>query len=109
MGVYPKEYSKNEFIAFLHKNNVSDKVIEKFNELPETIIYKNSEYKLNINSTWYSGGQTHYSFEFNYYSENLVEYRFSPKVFNDIEKSINYLLCELINNGYIVKEEKCNQ
>ena len=108
MGVYPKEYGKNDFIMFLHKNNVSNKVIEKFNELPETITYKNSEYKLNINSTWYSAGQTHYNFEFNYYSVNLVEYRFSPKVFNDIEKSINYLLCELINNKYISKEENCN-
>jgi hypothetical protein len=108
MGVYPKGYSKDDFITFLQKNNVSDKVIEKFNELPETITHKNSKYKLNISSTWYSGGQTHYSFELNYYSENLIEYRFTPKVFNDIERSINYLLCELINNGYIAKSKNCD-
>ena len=108
MGVYPKIYSKSDFIAFLHRNNVSDKVIEKFKELPETITRKNEIFKLNINSTWYSSGQTHYGFELNYYSENLVEYLFSPKVFNDVERSINYLLCELINNGYIAKPNVCN-
>ena len=108
MGVQPKIYDKNDFITFLRRNNVSDKVIEKFIELPETITRKNSVFKLNINSTWYSSGQTHYGFELNYYSENLVEYLFSPKVFNDVERSINYLLCELINNGYIAGQKKCD-
>ena len=96
-------YSKDDFIKFLHKNNVSDKVVEKFKELPETVTHNKSTYKININSTWYNVGQTHYGFELNYYCEEHIEYLFSLKVFNDIEKSINYLLCELMNNGYIAK------
>ena len=104
MGVYPKNYNKNDFIAFLQKNNVPDKIIGRFKELPETLTYKNSEYKLLITSTWYSTGRTHYNFELNYYCENLIEYRFNPKVFTDVEKSINYLFCELMNNNYITKK-----
>jgi hypothetical protein len=109
MGVYPKTYNKNDFITFLQKNNVPDKVIEKFKELPEIIKHKNSEYKLSISTTWYSTGRTHYGFELNYYCENLIEYSFNPKVFNDIERSINYLLCELVKNKYIAKSTECNQ
>lgn len=104
MGVYPKIYDKNEFIAFLRKNNVQNKIIERFIELPESLTHKGSEYKLNIHTTWYSAGRTHYNFELNYYSENLIEYRFNSKVFNDVEKSVNYLFCELMNNNYIVKK-----
>jgi hypothetical protein len=103
MAVYPKGYSKDDFIKFLQKINVSDKVIEKFNELPEKIKHKKSEYKININSTWYSTGNTHYTFELNYYSEENIEYLFTPKVFNNIERSINYLHCELINAKFVKK------
>jgi hypothetical protein len=105
MGVYPKDYNRDSFLAFLHKNNVSDKIISKFNELPEIIKYKGHEYKLNIVSTWYSIGNTHYNFELNYYSEEIIEYLFSSKVFTDVEKSINYLLCELINAKFVEKQK----
>lgn len=103
MGVYPKDYNKDSFIDFLNRNNVSDKIVEKFKELPEKLVHKGHEYKLNIQSTWYSGEKTHYNFELNYYSEELVEFLFSYKVFTDIEKSINYLLCELINAKFTKK------
>lgn len=101
MKLYPQEYIKKDFLKFLQKNNVNDNIINKFVELPETVVYKDVEYKLYINSTWYNIGNTHYNFELNYYSEELVEYLFNLKVFEDIELSINNLLCELINNKHI--------
>jgi hypothetical protein len=101
MKIYPKKYSKEEFIKFLKKNNVNDKIITKFVELPETVIHKGNEYDLYINSTWYNVGNTHYNFELNYYSEDLVEYLFNSKVFGDVEISINNLLCELMNSKLI--------
>jgi len=102
MGVYPKDYNKESFIEFLQKNNVSDKVVDKFKELPELIVHNGHEYKLNILSTWYSVGNTFYNFELNYYSQDLVEFLFNYKIFTDVEKSVNYLLCELINAKYIM-------
>jgi hypothetical protein len=103
MEVRPKDYSKETFLEFLHKNNVSDTVIGKFMQLPEKLTRRRKEFKLYISSTWYDCGNTYYNFELNYYSEELVEYLFTYKVFTDVEKSINFLLCELINNGYIAK------
>lgn len=107
MEVIPKEYCKETFIEFLRKNNVSDNIIEKFILLPENVMRKNKEFKLYVASTWYSTDTTYYNFELNYYSEELVEYLFTYKIFTDIEKSINFLLCELINNKYIVKPTIC--
>jgi len=101
MGVYPKNYNKEEFLKFLKENDVSDAIISKFVELPEAVEHSGCTFKLDINSIWYSVGSTFYNFELNYYSEELVEYLFSSKVFGDVELSINYLLCELINNNYI--------
>lgn len=107
MKVSPRTYNKEAFIAFLHKNNVSNTVIEKFKLLPERLTRRRKEFKLYISSTWYDSGNTYYNFELNYYSEELVEYLFTYKVFTDVEKSINFLLCELINNDYIAKPEIC--
>ncbi len=101
MGVYPSKYKKKEFIKFLEKYNVSDNIITKFAELPETIKRNGNEFKLDINVIWYSVGNTFYNFEINYYSEELIEYFFSSKVFGDVEESINYLLCELMTNKLI--------
>jgi uncharacterized protein (DUF1919 family) len=103
MEVTPRGYSKETFMQFLHKNNVSDSIIEKFMQLPEKVVKRHREFKLYISSTWYDSGNTHYNFELNYYSEELVEYLFTYKIFTDIEKSVNFLLCELINNNYIAK------
>lgn len=107
MEIIPKEYNKETFIAFLRKNNVSDSIIEKFELLPEKLMRRNKEFKIYMSSTWYDTGNTHYNFELNYYSEDLVEFLFSSKIFTDVEKSINFLLCNLINNGYIVKPKIC--
>lgn len=104
MGVYPKKYNKEEFLNFLNKFNVKDDVIAKFVELPRVIKSNGNEFDLDINVTWYSVGDTFYNFELNYYSEELVEYLFNSKVFNDIEISINYLTCELIRTNYIVND-----
>lgn len=110
MGIYPNQYTKEKFLKnFLTKNNVSEAIIDKFLELPEQVTDNNDqEYDIYINVVYCSAGNTSYSFEFNYYSEDLVEYLFNSKVFNDIEVSINYLLCELINNGFITFDENCN-
>lgn len=103
MGVYPSQYSKEDFLErFLEKNNVSEIIINKFVALPEKID-NGHDYELYINVVFCSVGNTSYSFELNYYSEELVEYLFNSKVFNDIEISINYLLCELIDKGYYDK------
>lgn len=102
MGAYPKGYSKEKFIEFLKNNNVSECIIDKFKSLPEFVVKNGKTYKLNIISTWYSLASTYYSFELNYYSEELVEFLFTYKIFNDISKSVDYLMSELINGKYIV-------
>jgi len=107
MEVTPKTYSKETFIDFLHRNNVPDNIVEKFKLLPEKLKRRNKEFKLYVSSTWYDEGNTYYHFELNYYSDELVEYLFTYKIFTDVEKSINFLLCELINNGYIAKPKIC--
>lgn len=107
MTAFPKMYTKEKFIEFLQKNNVNDGIITKFAELPERITRSGQIFDLYINVTWYNIGNTHYEFEINYYSENLIEYCFNSKVFNDVEFSINYLLCELMGSNCIeVKKRK---
>lgn len=101
MAVYPRTYNRDEFIEFLKKNNVSENIINKFNELPDKVLYNNNVYNLTINSTWYNIGNTYYSFELNYYCDELIEFLFSYKIFNNIEVSIDNLLCELMNAKYI--------
>lgn len=106
MTIYPKDYNnKQEFVKFLLKNGVSENVITKFNELPETVMRSNTEYNLYVHTIWYGDNDTHYTFEMNYYSEELIEFLFSSKVFDDIEVSINNLTCELINGKYKKKTE----
>ena len=106
MGVYPKKYNKEEFLKFLENSNVSDKIISKFIDLPETVERSGDLFNLDVNSIWYTIGNTFYNYEINYYSEELVEYLFNLKVFTDVELSINYLICELNNKNYI-KNGKC--
>jgi len=103
MGIFPKKYSKEQFLKYLEKNNVGDNIIRKFNKLPEKLNTGNSEYKLTIISTWYDIGNTYYNFELNYYSEKLIEFLFTYKIFTDVEKSIDFLLFELINKNFIEK------
>lgn len=106
MNIHPKSHNKEEFLKFLEKNNVNDKIISNFAQLPETIKRNGNEFKLDINVTWYNIGDTYYNFELNYYSKELVEYHFNSKVFNDIGLSINYLMCELMNKK-LVKDWDC--
>jgi len=101
MTAYPRKYTKKEFLKFLKKNNVNKLIITNFGQLPETVEKHDGVYLLDISSTFYSQGATYHNFELNYYSEDLIEYLFGLKVFNDIEISINYVMCELINNGYL--------
>jgi len=106
MTIHPKKYSKTDFIKFLEKNNVNDEVTNKFHELPESIQRNGNRFKLDINVMWYGDGNTHYEFELNYYSEELIEYLFGSKVFKTPEISINNLLCELVNGKYIKRLNK---
>lgn len=101
MSIHPKTYDKETFIGFLEKNNVSNNIITKFAKLPDTVVRSGDEFTLDVNSTWYNVGDTHYSFEMNYYSNDLIEYLFSSKVFEDIEICINNSLCELRIGHYI--------
>jgi len=103
MGIYPKQYDREDFLNFLRKNNVTNTIISKFVDLPEAVLRKDDRFNLFVNVTFYSDGNTHYNFELNYYSEEHIEFLFNSKVFSNIELSINYLLCELTNNGYLEK------
>jgi hypothetical protein len=104
--IFPQKYNKKDFKLFLKKNNVDDNTIRKFVQLPESVKHSGNTYNLDISATWYNIGNTYYTFELNYYSEELIEYLFSLKVFKDIKISINNLLCELINANYIKKKNK---
>jgi len=95
MGTYPKGYDKNSFIKFLNENKVSIGITEKFKTLPEKVIYRENEYKLNIVSTWFSVGDTFYNFEINYYCDKEIEFLFGYKIFKDVELSIDFAIKEL--------------
>jgi hypothetical protein len=99
--IYPKRYDKNEFLKYLKKYKVSDKIINDFISLPESVVRSGDTFKLDITLTWYPEAETHYNFEMNYYSEDTIEYLFNSKVFGNVEFCINYLLCELINGNYL--------
>jgi hypothetical protein len=95
MGTFSKSYNKKDFLLFLKDNKVSDSAIEKFNNFPETIKANDSEYKLNIVSTFYSTGKTFYNFELNYYSTKRIEFLFKYEIKNDVVASINLLDIEI--------------
>ena len=100
MKVYPKEYTKSEFLKFMRKLGVDEDVISDFEIVPDIIKKNGSNFRLYISSRWYDVGNTHYEFELNYYSSKLMEYLFSLKVYNDIEISVNHLICELKKHNY---------
>ncbi|MFW6219899.1 MAG: hypothetical protein ACOC33_03585 [bacterium] len=91
MTAYPNTYNKKTFINFLENNNVSDIIINKFKNLPETLTKNDNEYTLSINTIWDDDGKTKYNFEINYYSEEKIEFLFPYKIFTDPEKSIDFL------------------
>jgi len=95
MNIFPHKYTKNDFLEFLNKNNVSLSVVNRFLELPEFVEYRGNKYEIYIISTWYNTKKTKYSFEINYYSNDIIEFLFNSKVFNDIELSVNNIHCQL--------------
>lgn len=109
MSIYPKQYNREDFLNFLRKYNVPNNIIGKFVDLPEAVLRNEDKFDLFVNVTFYSAGNTHYNFELNYYSEELIEFLFNSKVFNNIELSINYLLCELVDNNYLSKIKECKK
>ncbi len=109
MKIYPKTYKKNELLIFLKKINANEKIIKNLSNLPENIKYKGNNYYLYINVNWYNVDKTYYGFEFNYYSDELMEYLFNYKIFNDIELSITYIECLLIKHKIISSDENCEE
>lgn len=103
MREHPTNFNKENFLKYLRENRVSNEIIDKFVKLPENICRNDNEFKLNIVVTFFSIDKTYYNFEMNYYSEELVEYLFNVKIFNNIEVSVNYLICELFTKNYINK------
>ena len=105
MSIHPEIYDKEGFINFLEKHDAGDVIITKFAKLPNTVVRSGDEFTLDVDATWYNVADTHYRFEMNYYSKDLIEYLFSSKVFTDIEISINNLICELRIAHYIYIED----
>ena len=106
MGVYRGENNKDSFLKYLKKIRANDKIITKFAELPEVVHRNGDTFSLQVTHTFISVSPTGYNFEMNYYSDDLVEYLFNYKVFRDVDVSINYLLCELIEKGYFNENKK---
>ena len=96
MTAQPKNPDRETFIKHLNENNVSTELIERFRALPTTLTVGDSEYKLNVVMTYYSGGKTYYNYELNYYCKETLEFLLTYKIFSNIEISINYLECELL-------------
>ena len=99
--VKQRDYNKIEFAKILNKFGVEEDVIADFNRIPETITVNGEVFKLMIQTRQYTNKNPHYEFEFNYYSERIIEFLFGFKVFTNVEISINYLLCELKRDGHL--------
>ena len=101
MGAMPKNYDRNSFIDFLRVNNVNSEIIERFMNLPESIGYKDATYVLSVTATYHNSGGSYYTFELNYYAEEVLEYLLSYKIFQDIEQSIDRIECELLARNLV--------
>jgi len=108
MEAYPNNYNKKTFIEYLKKNHSTSSVAERFEKLPVTVTHNDIEYRLNIVKTYYAGGGSFYNFELNYYSDESLEFLFTYKIFQDVEDSVRYLECELLNGNFISKETNCH-
>jgi hypothetical protein len=97
MNIFPKIYTKTNFIEQLISNGINDNIIIKLNKLPEYVKSNNSIYSIYINVIQYGIENSTFNYEFNYYSNDLIEFLFNSKVFSDIELSVNNLLCDLMN------------
>lgn len=97
MTVFPQTFDKAGFIKYLRKNKVNNVTVKRVMNLPESVIHGDVTYYLYITTRWYSIGKTHYEFELNYYSEEMVQFLLNIEPYNDIETSLNHIECELIN------------
>jgi len=97
MNVFPKTYNKEEFLTNLIENQTTNNIVDIFKKLPNKININGNAYNIYINVTKYGIKNPTYNYEFNYYSEDLIEFLFNSKVFSNIELSINNLLCDLMN------------
>ena len=89
----PTTYNKSEFLNFL-KNEYND-VIDNFSLLPEQLMRNSDVFKLNVNTIFYGIGDERNVFEMNYYSDEIVEFLFNLKTFNNPKRSIDYLIYEI--------------
>lgn len=97
MKTIAKKYNKTEFLKYLIKNNVSDNIVFNFNELPEVIERNGNVYDIYINLILYIVNPPYCKYELNYYSENIVEFLFTFKAFDNIEQCVNNIKCDIIN------------
>lgn len=95
MAAHSKEYTKNQFIKFLNKNNINISVIKKVKLFPETVKKNGGKYDLYIKVTWYDDNKTYYEFEFNYYDTARIEFLFTIRIYTNIDVSVTNLLTEL--------------
>lgn len=107
MGVYPKLFNKESFVKYLRKIKINEEIIERLSNLPDEVLYDNVWYKLYIATRWYSGGKTHYEFELNYYSEEMVKFLLNIEPYSDIEISLNHIECELRNLKLFDDDQSC--
>ena len=97
MNILPQTLDKEEFIAYLKKNVVSEKIIKRVMNLPEKIIVNDVKYYLYTTTTQYNVGTTRHEFELNYYSDEMVRFLLSIESYPDIEISLNHIECDLKN------------
>lgn len=105
MKLLQTNYSKKNFLEFLKNNNFNDIIINKFIKLPENIYHNGNKFKLYIEYIDFNPINIENKFEINYYSEELIEFLFNSKVFNDVELSINNLICNLRNSNFTIEND----
>lgn len=90
MGVYPNDYTQEEFKHFLIENEIDDLITKNFEALPETITYNGKEFTMTIRATFFSIGEGFYNYWFNYELDG--EMLFEKKIFTDVEEGVEYLI-----------------
>src|SRR5574343_410878 len=88
-----KSITKEQFLRLIYLNDsLSEELLIKFNEIPERIIYNNSEYKIQIIVV---DNQSHLNrYSLNFYSEEIKKRLFSYHESNKLNKIIE----EFISN-----------
>ncbi len=92
-----KSINKEQFLRLIYLNDsLSEELLIKFNEIPETIIYNNSEYKIQIIVEIIVVDNQSYlnRYSLNFYSEEIKKRLFSYHESNKLNKIIE----EFISN-----------